>query len=282
MKTHSTLTRLAAISLLILASNIIAASNTTDGEVFIRDFYASYITLSNESTCNTEVDKLLDTSLTPQLRERLTRITHATDGSAITRTQDFNNYMKESLHVTSKGNGWYIVSFGFSPNDKHKDSISVHLTEYGELLKIDYIAPFWHKDSCDGDLIYRGSLTTIKHEYANIFVKTFLKRYLETYASMPQQTERVLSQLRNDNLTASAINQFNKARIEHAEDGEGYDIIIGGYDFDNTWMEGVDVKALSDNTFIVEISHEGLPVYSIRLDVDGSKGNFRITGITVR
>lgn len=208
----------------------------------LENFYKAYIRCELDGKME-EAASLKNRALSPACREKLGRITAATDCDPLLRAQDVNSDMLESICVKEIGNGWYIVSYYW---DRTKRStlqlITLKARLHNESLVIEYVTPEWNHFA-SGDNTIRGiDRECISYKTGSDFLRSFYSQYLSVYCDME---DRVLERLEDCCLhycTKRAMKEIHDIQSKYSLDGGlNYDPFIDGSDFDVSWYESMTI-----------------------------------------
>lgn len=245
----------------------------------IEAFYSAY--MHNMLQDDSKNEALCETFLTEGLAEKLHRVGNATGSDPILRAQDMNEDAIETLTVQALGGDWYRVSYLWKKGDEStRTEIPLKAQETGGRCRITYITPIWHGARYGDELLAAGdgAATDIDQTSGASFLKSFYDAYTALYCRMPEDLHAKLASLRSRFLSQQALEQFRDAESENEKDGlDGYDLLIGNFDFDCLWRRSLHVEPLAADDYRVSYEN-GVRVCETTVSVKRRDGGYVIDG----
>lgn len=242
--------KLVAVLILSICFNAVCKGACTEQ---IRKFYTAY--LQNILEDDARNGALCRAFFSRELQEKVRRMRNATEADPVIRAQDANRDAIETLSVEDLGGDWYRVSYLWENGDSATlTQIPLKARIRDGSCKIVYITPPWNGTRYGDEL-----LTVDAPEHRKIdrssglsFLKGFYEAYTAEYCRMPEDLADRLSCMRSEYLSQNALEQFNHAAKENSLDGaDGYDVVIGNFDFDCLWRKSLSFSHLKDDTYRV-------------------------------
>lgn len=244
----------------------------------IRVFYAAY--LSNVLHGSDGNDALCVRYFTRELCAKVERMGNATGADPVIRAQDASEDALATLSVEALDDDWYMVKFlwdGSDPTTAHE--IPVRARRIEGSCRIDYITPPWHGSRYGDELLAVGAVAPIDGSEARAFLASFYDNYTALYCGMPEDLSARLAALRGRYLTPQAAALFAQAERENRLDGRnGYDLLIGDFDFDCLWRQTLVAEPLEGDRYrIIYRAQECERRIDVTLRRDGDE--YRIDGM---
>lgn len=256
------------LATLLLAGLCTAASAGCPEQ--IRAFYAAYLSnVLHDSAAN---DTLCARHLTPELRAKVLRMRNATGADPVIRAQDAAEDAVATLSAEALGDNWYLVKYRWKKDDPTTAcEIPVRARTVDGRCRIDFITPPWDGSRYGDDLLRVGDVAPVGSGTPRAFVESFYDNYTALYCSMPEDLDARLAALRGRYLSPQAAAQFARAERENRLDGlDGYDLLIGGFDFDCLWRTTLAAEPLGGDRYRISYRTEGRgPRIDLTLRRDG-------------
>lgn len=242
--------KLVAALILSICFNAICSGACTEQ---IRKFYTAY--LQNMLEDDAQNTALCAAFFTEELQQKVHRMRNATGADPVIRAQDTNRDAIETLSVEDLGGDWYRVSYLWEKGDSATlTQIPLKARIRDGSCKIVYITPPWNGTRYGNEM-----LTVNASEHRKIdrssglsFLKSFYEVYTAEYCRTPEDLAARLLSLRSEYLSQNALDQFTRTERENSLDGvDGYDLVIGNFDFDCLWRKSLSFIRLNENTYQV-------------------------------
>ena len=195
----------------------------------------------------------IDQNLTDEMINKRERLINATNINPIIRAQDINDDAIETLSVRELSDDWYMVQYQWKKGDNNTTTeIPIKVKRIDGQCKITYITPIWNGNKYGDELLIgcKDSYNEVNNSSELSFIKSFYTLYVSEYCNMSKDLDDKLLALRQQYLSAIALEQYNDAAREEMKDyREGYDLLINGFDFDCTWCNSLAFKRLKENTY---------------------------------
>ena len=264
----------------LLSAGETGAQQATEAEQ-IKSFYIHYME-AIESGQRQQESELLQSVLTPEMREKKGRLIYVTGADPLLRAQDVSDYGKASLQWKHLEGGWYEVSYRWGETDTAGTYIPVRVkTDAKGKTRITYVTPYWGGKTYGDSMLSIPATKVVDGKDGATFVETFFKAYARLYATMPSTLEQDLKQMRQTYCTP-AMQKKHADMAEQAMQDEGaMDPLINCADFDALWYSSLKVAPLKENVFKVSYNM-GVKGWAKQVTVTLTQqdGKYRICDLT--
>lgn len=234
-----TLSSRIAMMLLFVASGAMAQPLSEAEQ--IKSFYVQYMEAIDKGR-RERVDLLVDSILTPEMRDKKGRLTAAMGADPLLRAQDVSAFGMQSLECRHLEGGWYEVSYRWNQSDTASIHIPlmVRVDKKGR-VKIAYVTPEWAGRGY-GDYLFNIPKVKVQDKKdATTFVESFFKAYTYRYVKMSPTLEEDLARLRTAYFTPAMQDKYSKVVHQYRDDYCYVDPAVGCEDFDAFWYESIRV-----------------------------------------
>lgn len=229
----------------------------------LEQFYKDYIHLYCTSNDCAE-NELLEYHTTKEVLEKISRGVACTDGDQILKAQDMVLSVKESVKARHLEDDWYMVSYssGFS-DTTWTTEIPLKAKQIDDKLQITYLPISINGSQFGDDLLVvptRVSESDISMASAKEFLESFYDVYVSGYCMMISEQEIVANtkKLRDRYFSENALAQFKEADDSNLFDSrEGFDLLVGNFDFDPMWYKSLEVKDVGDGCYQISYHMNG-------------------------
>lgn len=218
--------------------------------------------------------------MTEAIQEKVWRMSAEVDANAIIRAQDVPEDSCATLEINPLENSWYMVSYIFGKGGPYEEkcNIPVKVVQENGRYRIGYITPYCQKQAYGDSLWYsKDTFPSVERSEPLAFVKSFYDLYTAKYSSLLPNLQQELATIRAEYLTPKAQEQFAKAEAFNRVDcgGEGYDLLIGRFDFLNQWRSAIKVNP-TDKKGIYCMNYYSTPIW---VEVVEKEGKYFINSI---
>ena len=179
--------RLFVATCFVLLATRMSCTDVLQIENQIQSFYKGYMEAINTNN-DEQLMQLIQRFLTPEMREKRSRLNCATDADEMIRAQDVSDYVSQSVRCKHLEGNWYEISYRFYPQDS-LEYIPLRVTGDGEQVRISYVTPYWGGRKYGDELFDIDKVEVDDRQDAKTFVETFYKSYAYYYVKMVPDKE---------------------------------------------------------------------------------------------
>ncbi len=185
--------------------------------------------------------------------KKVRRMASQTDSDPFLRGQDYSDYQLENLLCSYKGDNWYELKYYFGPNYA-PTTVPLKIESNDSGLRICYIAPYGvNSENFTYSFPNIQPCGAVCQENAYLFITSFYCNYTYLYAVMTPDLVSKAEDMRQRYCTPNLLSKVKRINDERRYEigGEGFDLLIDGYDFDILWFNSLNIKELTPSTFSI-------------------------------